>query len=74
MKYFDQEDLSEARAAVRRVPLHALDGRECGIVCDLCPLRAWKSRAQTGIWCRDVLEGHRLALAANSEAGLGRRH
>lgn len=51
-------------AAVLRVPLHALDGSNCGLACELCALRAWKSRNMTSPYCVDVLEQHRRKIEA----------
>lgn len=56
-------------AAVLRVPLHALDGGDCGPACEICPLRTWKSRAMTNLYCRYVLESHRLLVEAIRQRG-----
>ena len=44
------------------VPLAALGGADCEAACEVCPLRAWKSKAQGSIYCLDVLAKHRTEL------------
>ncbi len=50
--------------AVMLVPVSALGGGDCGLACEVCPLRPWKSAATGGVLCTTVLEAHRIQLDA----------
>jgi hypothetical protein len=57
--------LKAVQKAARRVPAAARDGSLCGLACEVCPLRPWKSASMTDIVCTDVLKKcrHRRARA-----------
>lgn len=58
----DNASYLQQREAARRVPLEALDGSFCGIACEVCPLRRWKSSNPDDVLCTDILEAERKAL------------
>lgn len=57
-------DSESAESAAWTVPLSALDGEQCGLACDVCPLRRWKSAALSAVVCTEVLDQHRQIFAA----------
>lgn len=66
-----EEDVPRSNSpedAVRLVPVSALSGALCGIVCEVCPLRAWKSPGMTSAYCRDILEQHRSLVDSGALA------
>lgn len=48
--------------AVYLVPVEALDGSQCGLACEVCPLRPWKSASVSDILCTEILEQARVDL------------
>jgi hypothetical protein len=47
---------------VRLIPVSALGGAQCDVACEVCPLRAWKCREITSVYCREILEQHRRRI------------
>lgn len=58
------ESYGRPEEAVQLVPTSALGGAYCGLVCEICPLRPWKSVAITGVICTDILADYRVQLDA----------
>jgi len=46
-----------AELAVKRVPRHSLSGEDCGLACEICPLRKYKAlSANVGnMLCKEIL-------------------
>ena len=38
------------------IPLQVVLGNDCGVLCDFCPLRPWKSQSLSVVYCQDIRE------------------
>lgn len=49
------DNIDKILSSIGPLPRELLSGRLCGILCEICPLRAWKSSGVTAIECQQIL-------------------